>query len=92
MPTVRSNDAASQAALHFKEEAMRETKTWILGVVAGLVMTMGLIAALDSYMTRVQSIADRPVVELEPVTVTADRPQEQSPTLADTQSKKPASL
>jgi hypothetical protein len=70
---------------------MRETKTWILGVAAGLVMTMGLIAALDSYMTRVQSIADRPVVEMEPVTVTADRPQEQAPTLADTQSK-PASL
>ena len=71
---------------------MRETKTWILGIAAGLVMTMGLIAALDSYMTRVQSIADRPVVEMEPVTVTADRPQEQSsPTLADTQSK-PASL
>ncbi len=54
-------------------------------------MTMGLIVALDSYMTRVQSIADRPVVEIEPVTVTADRPQQQSSTLADTQSK-PASL
>ena len=70
---------------------MRETKTWILGVAAGLAMTMGLIAALDSYMTQVQSIADRPVVELEPVTVTVDRPAQQSSTLADTQSK-PASL
>jgi hypothetical protein len=88
---VRINEAAANAPPHFKEKAMRETKTWILGVAGGLVMTMGLIAALDSYMTRVQSIADRPVVELAPVTVTADRPQQQSSTLADTQSK-PASL
>jgi hypothetical protein len=70
---------------------MRETKTWILGAAAGLVMTMGLIAALDSYMTRIQSVADHPVVQLEAVTVTADRPQHQSSTLADSQSK-PASL
>ena len=69
---------------------MHETKTWIFGVAAGLMMTMVLIAALDSYVTRIQTVAAQPVVHFEPVTVTADRPQSPS-TLADTESK-PASL
>jgi len=68
-----------------------KTKTWIFGVAAGLLMTMGVIAALDSYVTGIQTFAARPALELERVTVTADRPQATAPTLADTQSK-PASL
>ena len=69
---------------------MNEIKTWIFGVAAGLLMTMGLIAALNSYVTSIQTVAAQPVVQFEPVTVTADRPQAPS-TLADTDSK-PASL
>jgi hypothetical protein len=76
---------------HFRENAMNETKTWIFGVAAGLLMTMGLITALNSYVTRIQTFAERPVVHFEPVTVTADRPRAPS-TLADTKSKQPASL
>lgn len=72
---------------------MNETKTWILGVVAGLLMTMGLIAALDAYVTSIQTAAaERPVVQFEPVTVTADRAQGQSTTVANTRQKQPASL
>ncbi|HTT10663.1 MAG TPA: hypothetical protein VMG60_07225 [Burkholderiaceae bacterium] len=69
-----------------------KTKTWIFGVAAGLLITMGVVAALDSYVTGIQAFAERPVVELERVTVTADRRQESSATLADTQAKQPASL
>jgi len=75
-----------------KERAMNETRTWILGIAAGLLMTMGLIAALNSYVTQIQTSAPREVLRLEQVTVTADRPAQQTGTLAETQAKKPASL
>ena len=71
---------------------MNETKTWILGIAAGLLMTIGLIAALNSYVTSIQTSAPRTVLQLEPVTVTAVRPQAQPAPLAETQAKKPASL
>lgn len=70
---------------------MNETKTWILGIAGGLLMTMGLIAALDSYVTQIQTSAPREVVRLETVTVTAEQPKAQ-PAFAETQAKKPASL
>ena len=75
-----------------REAAMNETRTWILGIAAGLLMTMGLIAALNSYVTQIQTSAPREVLRLEPVTVTADRPAQQTGTLAETQARKPASL
>lgn len=70
---------------------MNETKTWILGIAFGLLMTMGLIAALDAYVTQIHASAPRDVVRLETVTVTAEQPKAQS-ALAETQAKKPASL
>jgi hypothetical protein len=69
---------------------MQETKTWVLGVAAGLPMTLGLIAALDSYVRHVQTSAPREVIRLETVTVTAERPVPQ-PALASTPAK-PASM
>lgn len=70
---------------------MNETKTWILGIAFGLLMTMGLIVALNAYVTQIQTSAPREVVRLESVTVTAEQPKAQ-PALAETQGKKPASL
>ena len=55
-------------------------------------MTIGLIAALNSYVTQIQTSAPREVLRLEQVTVTAHRPAQQTGTLAETQAKKPASL
>ena len=71
---------------------MKQTKTWILGVAAGLLMTMALIAALDSYLTQIQAGTPRVVLQLEPVTVTAQRPAPEPNALAATQAKRPASL
>jgi hypothetical protein len=88
---VHSNDAALVCRRNFRENAMSETKTSILGAAGAVLMTMGLIAALNAYVTSVQTSAPRVVLELEPVTVTAERPVEQ-PALAETQDKKPASL
>jgi hypothetical protein len=86
-PTTRHVIAAA-----LQGNAMNESKTWILGVAAGLVMTMALIAALNSYVTRIQTTAARPVVQLEPVTVSGERVQDPTTTLADTHAKQPASL
>ena len=71
---------------------MNEIKTVILGVAAGLLMTMGLIVALDGYVTQIHTSAPRAVIQLDPVTVTAERPAPQPAALASTQAKKPASL
>ena len=71
---------------------MNETKTRILGIAAGLLMTMALIAALDSYMTSIQAAAPREVVRMETVTVTANRPAAATDALAATHAGKPASL
>jgi len=71
---------------------MRNTKTWIFGIAAGLLMTLALIAALDSYMTQIQASVPREVLQLEPVVVTGARPAVQPAALAATQGKKPASL
>jgi hypothetical protein len=71
---------------------MNEIKTWILGVAAGLVMTMGIIAALNSYVTQIQTSAPRAVLQLEPVIITAERPQAQPASLVETPAKRPASL
>lgn len=71
---------------------MQENKTWIFGIVAGLLMTMGLIAALDSYVTGIQTSAPRATVQFEPVTVTAERPAAAPGKFAETQARKPASL
>jgi hypothetical protein len=76
----------------FQEKTMKQTKIWIFGIAAGLLMTMGLIAALDSYLTQIQTGAPREVLQLEPVTVTAERPAPQPDALAVTQAKRPASL
>jgi hypothetical protein len=70
---------------------MNETKSWILGAAGALLMTLGLFAALNAYVTSVQTSAPRVVIEFEPVTVTAERLREQ-PALAETRDKKPASL
>jgi hypothetical protein len=70
---------------------MNETKTWILGIALGLLTTMGLIAALNAYVTEIQTSAPREVLRLETVTVTAEQPKAQ-PALAETHAKKPASL
>jgi len=70
---------------------MKNTKTWIFGIAAGLLTTLALIAALDSYMTQIQASVPREVLQLEPVVVTAQRPV-QPAALAATQGKKPASL
>jgi len=77
---------------HFRDKTVKETKTWILGIAAALLMTMGLIAALNSYVTSIQTSAPRTVLQLEPVTVTAERPHAQPAPLAETHAKKPASL
>jgi hypothetical protein len=71
---------------------MKQTKIWIFGVAAGLLMTLGLIAALDAYVRQVQRSAPREVLELERVTVTADAPAPAAAALAATQTKRPARL
>jgi hypothetical protein len=71
---------------------MQETKIRILGVAGGLLMTMALIAALDAYVTRIHATAPRAVVELERVTVTAERPAAQNKALAETEARKAKAL
>jgi hypothetical protein len=71
---------------------MEQTKTWILGVVGGLLMTMALIAVLDAYVTRIQSSAPRTVVEMERVTITADPVDKRTKALAETEARKATAL
>jgi hypothetical protein len=71
---------------------MQETKTWILGVAGGLLMTMALIAALDAYVTRIQSNAPRTVIEMERVTVTAEPVDQRTKALAETEARKATAL
>lgn len=71
---------------------MQETKTWILGVVGGLLMTMALIAALDAYVMRIHNAAPRTVVEMERVTVTAEPVDTRTEALAETEARKAKAL
>jgi len=71
---------------------MQDTKIWILGIAAGVGMTMAIIAAMNAYVTQVHTSAPRTVLHLEPVTVTGDRKPSQPASFAETHEKAPASL
>lgn len=54
---------------------MKDLKVLIFGIAAALLASMALIAALDSYVTRIHTQAPREVFRMEAVTVTAQQPQ-----------------
>lgn len=87
---LHRNSTPRAAAI--RENAMEKTKTWILGVAGGLLMTMATIAALDAYVTKVQRSAPRIVVEMERVTVTADPVDSRTKALAGNEARKAAAL
>jgi hypothetical protein len=86
--TVHFDEAARSTCRGFRENAMNErnTPTWIFGIAAGALVTMGLIAALDGYVKQIHASATRvpAVVRMEPVTITAPRPAAQAAAAGET--------